>query len=385
MREGIFRLFWSSPVPCISHVSTHPQFPSLSSSSTVFDNGGLSLRHSVIKRIRLVACQPISTASTYIEHMFRQGTESRFWELEWPKKETAVTVVSMTPCYCDGTAVTGMTPCYCDVTAVTDTTQSYCDCTTVIGMAHSVHKFRVTLHMFTYTQSKESSNSRCQYFKQLKWDYHADAVKILIKWICWAQAVPNGPSNTIEQSNFVKIWRIQAMSWRQVFNARYQIRKERVKCLTDQHSYMARRTIPHKQRNADLADLTLGGVGTQVKSDLSVIRTRPQLERRNTVISMFSFNFHYRACHHSFFRMCVVYFNDITVTVRFGRRMTVVWKTLRDSEDLTDLLFQYLKKMTKALKSCQDSRCSCWDSERTPAEITSTALPLRDTRSLQGL
>ena len=387
--------------------------------------------------INLVARPPISRASTYTERVFREGTESRFWEVEWPKKETAVTVVSMTPCYCDGTAVTGMTPgywdgtavtgmtpsycdgtivtgitqcycdgtavtgitqyycdgtavtgmtqCYCDGTAVIDMMQCYCDGTAVAAMTHSVSKFRVTLHMFTCTQSKEYSNSRCQYIKQLKLDYIRDAVTSLIKWIYWAQAVSNGPSNTTEHSYSVRVWRIQAMSLRQAFNARYKIRKGKVKCLTDQHSYMARFTISHKQRNADLADLMLRGMGTQVKSALAGIRTRPQLERRSTVINMFSFNFHYRACHYSFFRMGVVHFNDIAVTFRFGRRMTGVWKTREDSEDLTDVLFQYLKKLTKALKSCHDSRCSCWDSKQTPAECTSTALPLRATRSLQAL
>lgn len=87
---------------------------------------------------------------------------------------------------------------------------------------------------------------------------------------------------------------------------------------------MARRTISHKQRNADLADLTLGGVGTQVKSAHAGIRTRPQLERKSTAINMFSFNSHYRACHHSFFRKRVVYFNDVAVTFSFGRRITGV-------------------------------------------------------------
>jgi hypothetical protein len=109
------------------------------------------------------------------------------------------------------------------------------------------------------------------------------------------------------------------MSWRQALDARYQIRKEKVNCLTDQHSYTARRTISHKPRNAVLADLMLGEVGTQVKSALAGIRTRPQLECRSTVINMFSFDFHHRACHHSFFRMRVVYFNDIVVKFSFGR------------------------------------------------------------------
>ena len=195
------------------------------------------------------------------------------------------------------------------------------------------------------------------------------------------QTVPNCPSNTIEHSNSVWVWRIQAMSWRQAFIARYQIRKEKVNCLTDQHSYMARRTTSHNQRNADLADLMLVEVDTQVKNALAGI----QLERSSTVINMFSFNFHYRACHHSFFRMRVVYFDDAAVALRFGRRMTGVWRTREDSEGLTDVLFQYLNKLTKALNSCQDSRCSWWEWERTPTECTSTALPLRATRSLQGL
>jgi len=41
----------------------------------------------------------------------------------------------MIKCYCDGTAMIGTMHCHCDGTAV-------------IGMTHSVHKFRVTLHMF---------------------------------------------------------------------------------------------------------------------------------------------------------------------------------------------------------------------------------------------
>ena len=150
-------------------------------------------------------------------------------------------MIGMMQCYCDGTAVIGMMQCYCDCTAEIGMMHCYCDGTAVIGMTHCYYDGTAGIGMMQCYSDGNAVISMMQCYcgdrhdaMLLRWycsDRHgtfstqiprylshvhihvvkknlqAQGVSMLvsrfIKRIFWAQAVPNGPSNSIKHSNSV--------------------------------------------------------------------------------------------------------------------------------------------------------------------------------------